>query len=148
VRSRPREGSEREVGVDVAVEAEHQRTRRAHYAELYGEGAVTREAWERVRDEADNVLTRLAGAQRASATWRMTFDWSLPDADLNIRLRDVLHSIRLNGSMRPIGGVWLRRSILHDGSSVFALDEATMEEVGDFDPRAIQTDNGWFLPSG
>lgn len=133
--------------VDVAVEAEHQRTRRARYAELYGEGAVTREAWERVRDEADAVLTRLAGARRASATWRMPFDWSLPDSDLNIRLRDVLHSIRLNDRMRPIGGVWLRRPILHDGSGAFMLDEETMEEVGDFDPQAIQTDNGWFLPT-
>lgn len=133
--------------VDTAVEIDRQRARRARYAHLFGEDAITLTEWERVRDDVDTILLRLAGAQRASATWRMTFDWGLPDSDLNIRLRDVLHSIRLNARMRPIGGVWLRRPILHDGSGVFALDEATLEEVGQPDPRAVQTEHGWFLPS-
>jgi hypothetical protein len=67
-------------------------------------------------------------------------------ADLNVRLRDLIHSIRLDARMRPIGAVWRRRPLMRDGSGVFLLDEESGEEIGEFDPRADAIEGGWLLP--
>jgi hypothetical protein len=69
-------------------------------------------------------------------------------ADLNVRLRDLIHSIRLEARMSPVGAVWRRRPLVHDGTGVFVVDEESGEEVGDVDSWAIAVEGGWFLPVG
>ena len=141
--------------VDVNARAGALRESRRRLVRVYTNGDISDAEYDRDLADIDRRLDLLANEQRSVNAWHLPFSWECPDgvsenawkADLNVRLRDVLHSIHLNAELRPVAGVWRRRPLARDGSGVFMLDEQTCEEVGEFDPRAHAVEGGWMLPA-
>ena len=130
------------------------RSRLDRYTEMYGEGDITRETYEAKRAEIKAELERLEGVRRVSVTWHLGVDWAAPEGEVNARLRDLLHSIRLEHverfgpvrgrhtgiqqSLVPAGGVWRRQPV---------TGEEDVDGSPTPDPEAVLVTGGWYLAS-
>jgi hypothetical protein len=111
--------------------------RRQRVVRSYIAGNIPEPEHDAMLAEIDEELGRLDAAARASLTWTLGVDWTLPPRELNGRLRELVTAIRLDSAMRPIGAVWTRRPII--------TETADGEPV--YDPAAEAAPGGWFLPS-
>jgi DNA invertase Pin-like site-specific DNA recombinase len=132
------------------------RARLSRFAELYGDGDITKDRYDQVKAEIEAEVARLEGMQRATITFRMGLDWSAPAGELNTRLRELWAGVRLGygpkakGTPRmpagpferdmdlvPLGAIWRVMPILDE-------DE---DGNGIPDPAAERVPDGWFLPT-
>ncbi len=82
-------------------------------------------------------LDRLSMAVRQHLTFRIGINWTLPPADLNAALSDVIRWIELDpATFRPCALVWTRQLVTGNGD----LD-GNVEP----DPEAERVDGGWRL---
>jgi hypothetical protein len=86
----------------------------------------------------DEQVVRLLGPAPTGLTFRLGFDWTADDASLNARLRDVLARVELDARFRPVAAIWARQPLTGDED---------MHGNPTPDPRAIQVDGGWRLPT-
>jgi DNA invertase Pin-like site-specific DNA recombinase len=84
---------ERDDGVEADITALDERKRRIVRA--FTDGNLSDADYEAGIAAVDAELVRLQAAERASVTWRLGLDWTLPEADVNSRLRDLWAGIRL-----------------------------------------------------
>lgn len=143
----------REDGTEADLNA--LRSKRQRLGAAFVDGIFAEEEYRRRLAEIDADLERLEGAQRSSVVWQLGVNWRDPVGQVNARLRDLLHSIRLGyletpgpvhgrhsgvqQSLVPIGGVWRRCPVVyeeHEGEEV-VLDDTDAEPVT----------GGWYLPS-
>jgi hypothetical protein len=106
-------------------------------------GNIEEQEHDTLIEAIDAELLVLQGAQRESATWTFGLDWSLPTADLNARLREVIHSVVLGPDMRPVGIVWTRQPTVIPAGEV--LDMAEGDAIFAVD-HPVRTRDGWYVP--
>lgn len=119
VKATDRKGSEADI--------EAMRERRKRWGEMYAEGVIDRDEYDRRRSDVEAELTRLTGAQQGSLVFRLGFDWRASPAELNHRLRGLWSRVVLGPDMRPVGAVW------------------KVEPEGWDDAERVE--DGWYLPT-
>jgi DNA invertase Pin-like site-specific DNA recombinase len=99
---------ERDSGFVADVTALEERKRRIVRA--FTDGNLSDADYSAGIAAVDAELVRLQAAERASVTWRLGLDWTLPEAEVNSRLRDLWLGIRMEyvPMERPRKGVHTR----------------------------------------
>ena len=94
-----------ELATGNAAERVRLAGRRERFAEMYGNGDVTRERFEEVKAEVAAELDKLGATEAVVAVPPVDWErWSAPD--LNAYMRAILASVELGADMRPTGAPW------------------------------------------
>jgi DNA invertase Pin-like site-specific DNA recombinase len=84
---------EKDDGTEASITAIEEDRRRLGV--LYQTKALSDDEYLAGIARVDAELVRLQASERASVTWRLGLDWTLPEAEVNSRLRDLWSGIRL-----------------------------------------------------
>ncbi|HJP89171.1 MAG TPA: recombinase family protein [Candidatus Limnocylindrales bacterium] len=123
---------------DIARDVTALREKRTRLGQVFVDEVIDEVTYRAALAGLDAELARLNGIERASVTFRLGIDWSLPARELNEGLRDLLYSIQLDDRMRPVGAVWLREP---------TLPHPDDEESVVPNPAAHPVTGGWYLPA-
>jgi DNA invertase Pin-like site-specific DNA recombinase len=118
--------------------------RRERVVAAYLDANLSEEAYKSRLADIDAELDRLAGAQRASLTFRLGLDWSQEPAELNARLRELWAGIRLAyvPASGTIKGRHTRELDLVPTGAIWRV------EPEDANEDVVKVAGGWFVPSG
>jgi hypothetical protein len=91
-------------------------------------GFVPDEAYRRQQADIEAERAGIESAGRTSLAFRVGIDWTLPDAELNASLLDLIYSIELGSDYRPVGFVLTREPVfdVEEGSPRIAAIEAAL----------------------
>lgn len=120
---------------------------------LYVDGVFPEHVYLSKKAELDAEMDRLNSLTRTHQTWMLGVDWTMPVGDINAKLHDLMHSIRLGyvesnepvrgrhasikSALVPVGAVWRRQPTIE-------TDDGEAEVPH---PDAVQVSGGWYLPS-
>ena len=110
-----------DLGGDQAATAAEDASARAtlaarleRFAEMYGDGTISRERLAEVKAEVETALDALTGSVIIADLGYLDDLWTMPPADTNRILRAILTDIKLGPDMRPVSADWRNRALRRD----------------------------------